>query len=157
MYEGIGVVDFSTGRSRRWAEVETDWCENPFMRARSLHAKLKQQPRGLALFAKTGWALILGKADRKRRLIPSRKFTPPARHVASLVIPVAAKDRLAFSSRIGDPPPSFTPRAFAAARAAVVCVAIIARSFSASAATGAGRTGLRLNQAPPRRMALDGP
>jgi hypothetical protein len=24
MYEGIGVVDFSTGRSRRWAEVETD-------------------------------------------------------------------------------------------------------------------------------------
>ena len=153
MYEGIGVVDFSTGRSRRWAEVETDWCENPFMRARSLQAKLKQQPRGLALFAKTGWGLILGKADRKRRLIPSRKFTPPARHVASLVIPVAAKDRLAFSSRIGDPPPSFTPRAFAAARAALVCVAIIARSFSASAATGAGRTGLRLNQAPPRRMA----
>jgi hypothetical protein len=64
--------------------------------ARSLHAKLKQQPRGLALFAKTGWGLILGKADRKRKLTPSRKFTPPARHVASLVIPVAAKIDLRF-------------------------------------------------------------
>jgi hypothetical protein len=34
--------------------------------------------------------------------------------------------------------PSFTPRAFAAARAALVRVAIIARSFSASAAKGEG-------------------
>src|ERR1700716_4093975 len=63
MYEGIGVVDFSTGRSRRWAEVETDWCENPFMRARSLHAKLKQQPRGLATFCEDG----MGAHSRKSR------------------------------------------------------------------------------------------
>ena len=61
-------------------------------------------------FCEDGMGAHSRKADRKRRLIPSRKFTPPARHVASLVIPVAAKDRLAFSSRIGDPPPSFTPR-----------------------------------------------
>jgi hypothetical protein len=62
------------------------------MQARSLHAKLKQQPRGLALFAKTGWGLISKKSDRKRRLIPSRKSLRVL--IRFLVIPMAAKDRL---------------------------------------------------------------